>query len=501
MTAFLALLEAVSIIAALCLTTAHLATGSYITLPFMQAGLLSLCWIVVFYYADLYELREVRSFSQFLDRFPMAAGIALIVTSLVLALVPALRMPLDLMASSLLLIPGLIMPVRAAWYEAMTRHPLLERVLLLGATPLARTLIEELEARPHCAVIGVVDDAITAPWFPRRYPLLGPLGHLDRIVEKVRPDRIIVAITERQRKLPVQQLLMSRVRGILVEDGLEVYERLTGKLAIESLTTSSLVFSKEFKKSRFHQAVGRAVSLFVSVIGLVGCAPLFALIVLAIKLDSPGPVFFIQDRIGMNGRRFQLFKFRTMHPASGKTSEWVRDNGERITRVGRWLRKFRLDELPQFMNILRGEMNLVGPRPHPASNHDLLVLVSRNVPECGEPIPYYTLRSMVRPGVTGWAQVRYRYANDIEEEIEKMRYDLYYIKHMSVWFDLRILFETVKIVLAGSRSGATAADHAIATSKGEPTTPIFALPGHRWAYRTRHTTPAIRHDNEHQQAS
>ena len=304
----------------------------------------------------------------------------------------------------------------------------------------------------------MVDDAITARWFPRRYPLLAPLGNLDRIVEKVRPDRIIVAITERQRKLPAQQLLLSRVRGILVEDGLEVYGRLTGKLAIESLTTSSLVFSKEFKKSRFHQAVGRAVSLFVSVIGLVGCAPLFALIALAIKLDSPGPVFFVQDRVGMNGRRFQLVKFRTMHPASGKTSEWVRDNGERITRVGRWLRKFRLDELPQFVNILRGEMNLVGPRPHPASNHDLLVLVSRNISECGEPIPYYSLRSMVRPGVTGWAQVRYRYANDLEEEIEKLRYDLYYVKYQSLWLDLRILFETVKIVLLGRGAGSEEAE-------------------------------------------
>jgi exopolysaccharide biosynthesis polyprenyl glycosylphosphotransferase len=458
MTAFLALLEAVLIIAALCLTTAHLATGGDIKLPFVQAGLLSLCWIVAFYYADLYELRKVRSFSQFLARFPMAAGVALIVTFLVLALVPAMRMPLDLMASGLILIPGLIMPVRAAWYGAMTRQPFFERVLFVGATPLACTLIEELEARPHCAVIGVVDDATTAPWFLRRYPLLAPLGHLDRIVEKVRPDRIIVAITERRRKLPVLQLLLSRVRGILVEDGLEVYERLTGKLAIESLTASSLVFSKEFKQSWFHQAVGRAVSLFVSVIGLAGCAPLFALIALAIKLDSPGPVFFIQDRIGMNGRRFKLIKFRTMHPASGKTSEWVRDNGERITRVGRWLRKFRLDELPQFVNILRGEMNLVGPRPHPASNHDLLVLVSRNVPECGEPIPYYSLRSMVRPGVTGWAQVRYRYANDLEEEIEKLRYDLYYIKYQSLWLDLRILFETVKTVLLGRGAGSEEAE-------------------------------------------
>jgi len=202
----------------------------------------------------------------------------------------------------------------------------------------------------------------------------------------------------------------------------------------------------------------------------------------------------------MNGRRFKLIKFRTMHPVSQKTSEWAKDNSDRITRVGRWLRKFRLDELPQFVNILRCDMNLVGPRPHPASNFELLVLVSRNAPEHGEVIPYYSLRSLVRPGVTGWAQVRYGYANDLEEEIEKMRYDLYYIKHQSLWLDLRILFDTVKIVLAGSRTGADEADHAIATSKDAPPTPSFALLGPRRTYRTQSTLPVVRHDSEHQSA-
>src|SRR6185503_5414293 len=140
-------------------------------------------------------------------------------------------------------------------------------------------------------------------------------------------------------------------------------------------------------------------------------------------------------------RTFRLLKFRTMRPAGAATSEWARDNASRLTRVGVWLRRFRLDELPQLVNILRGDMNLVGPRPHPVSNFPLFVLAMRNTPDCGESIPYYALRSLVRPGITGWAQVRYRYANDLEEEIEKIRYDLYYVKHMSVWLDLRVLLE------------------------------------------------------------
>jgi lipopolysaccharide/colanic/teichoic acid biosynthesis glycosyltransferase len=214
---------------------------------------------------------------------------------------------------------------------------------------------------------------------------------------------------------------------------------MTGKLAIESLTPSTLVFSSEFRKSRLDLAAGRLLSLLVSVAGLVVGAPVFAVIALAIKLDSAGPVFFIQERVGLYGRRFRLFKFRTMLPASGQTSEWERDNHDRITRVGHWLRKFRLDELPQFINVVRGEMNLVGPRPHPVSNFDLFIAN----------IPYYSLRCLVRPGVTGWAQVRYGYANGLDEEIEKMRYDLFYIKHLSFELDLRILFETLKLVLFG----------------------------------------------------
>jgi lipopolysaccharide/colanic/teichoic acid biosynthesis glycosyltransferase len=165
-------------------------------------------------------------------------------------------------------------------------------------------------------------------------------------------------------------------------------------------------------------------------------------IAVAIKLDSPGPVLFRQPRAGRGGRRFELLKFRTMRPASGVTSEWARDNEGRITRIGKWLRRFRLDELPQFVNVLRGDMNLVGPRPHPVSNFEMFAAH----------IPYYLLRSTVRPGVTGWAQVRYGYANDLDEETEKMRYDLFYIKHMSFGLDLRILAETAKLVMWGRRS-------------------------------------------------
>ena len=235
------------------------------------------------------------------------------------------------------------------------------------------------------------------------------------------------------------------MQGIIVEDGVEAYERLTQKIAIESLTPSDLIFSKDFKKSALKVAGGRLLSLLVAGAGIVVCAPILALIALAIKLDSRGPVLFIQERVGKHARPFRLIKFRTMHVATQVTSEWVRDNNHRVTRIGKWLRKFRLDELPQFINILRGDLNLVGPRPHPLSNFELFL----------REIPYYALRSVVCPGVTGWAQIQYGYANDLAEETEKMRYDLYFIKHLSLWRDLCILIDTVKIVLFGRGATST----------------------------------------------
>src|SRR6185503_5723178 len=198
--------------------------------------------------------------------------------------------------------------------------------------------------------------------------------------------------------------------------------------------------------------LGRGLSLGVALIGVVTLSPVIAVIAIAIRLDSTGPVLFVQERVGRGGRRFLLLKFRTMYVTDAVHSEWARDNADRITRVGLWLRRFRLDELPQFVNVLRGDMDLVGPRPHPFSNFSLFVTVLRNSPECGEQIPFYSIRSMARPGITGWAQVRYRYANNLEEEIEKMRYDLYYVKHRSFLLDLRILADTVKTVLGGRES-------------------------------------------------
>jgi exopolysaccharide biosynthesis polyprenyl glycosylphosphotransferase len=344
-------------------------------------------------------------------------------------------------ATLLLLLPILLTIAR--------RIPYRERTLIIGTTPLARLLVAEIAARPGgCTwLAGVVDDGGAPVERPLGELIVGPLARLTTIVEDTCPDRIVIALADRRGRLPVHELLQARVQGIAIEDGVQFYERLTGKIAIEALTPHDLISSPDFRKSHVDLAFGHALSLVVSFVALVVLLPVFALIALAITLDSAGPVFFVQKRVGLRGRPLNLLKFRTMHPVDRSASEWVGDNGDRITRVGQWLRRYRLDELPQLVNVLQGEMNLVGPRPHPVSNVELF----------RQHIPYYWLRSVVRPGLTGWAQVRQGYANNLEEETEKMRYDLYYIKHMSAWLDLRILFSTVQTILAGHASSTVAA--------------------------------------------
>ena len=319
------------------------------------------------------------------------------------------------------------------------------RVLILGSGPLASTLIEEIESaqNPRYTVAGTVDDQIPEPGSSDHTRWLGPCDALAEVVNRVHPAFIIVALADRRDRLPLQTLLNARVRGIVVEDALDFSERLMGKLAIEAIRPSMLILAKGFRNHGAADLMARIVSVLGAIAGLVICAPLLVAIGIAVTLDSCGPMFFIQQRAGRNGRPFGLLKFRTMHPCDEPRSEWVSDNVDRITRIGHYLRRFRLDELPQLVNVLRGDMNLVGPRPHPVTNQAVFM----------EKIAYYGLRSTVRPGVTGWAQIRHGYANNLAEETEKMRYDLYYIKNRSLWLDVRIMLETVATVLFGQ--GAT----------------------------------------------
>jgi len=329
----------------------------------------------------------------------------------------------------------------------------IERILLLGMTPLAAQLVAEIDRGPDPKrrVIGVLDDHPPPPGHPMAAWFLGPLRALSAVVDDLQPHRIVVALTDRRGRIPVDTLLDYHIsRGIFVEDAADCFERLTGKLALEALTPMNMMNFGANRPSTAHQVCAEWAGRSMALIALVLGAPLLALIAVAIKITSRGPVLFIQNRVGAHGRPFPLIKFRTMRTGPTPRSEWECDNRDRVTGLGACLRAFRLDELPQLVNVLRGEMSLIGPRPHPASNQELFTLVGRNlIDRTGVPVSCYALRGLVRPGLSGWAQVRYRYANNLEEEMEKLRYDLYYVKHQSMWFDLRILVETLRPLLRG----------------------------------------------------
>jgi len=273
--------------------------------------------------------------------------------------------------------------------------------------------------------------------------IIGNFSQISSICREVHVDRIVVALDERRGKLPVDQLLDCRLKGVKVEEGASFSEYITGKLTVENLRPSSLIFADGFKRSNAIQQAKRFIDITTGLITLLLFSPLALIISLAIILDSKGPIFYRQERVGQDGRIFRLLKFRSMQVNAEENEPiWAEVNDPRVTRVGKIIRKLRLDEIPQVVNVLKGEMSFVGPRPERPFFTEKLM----------KEIPFYSLRHNVKPGITGWAQICYPYGASKEDALEKLKYDLYYIKHVSPFMDFTILLETLKIVLFGSGS-------------------------------------------------
>ena len=408
-----------------------------------RAGIVAIVCLAAFYYNDLYDFEAPHDAGQLFTRLCRALGLAALVLAGTYLLFPTAIIGGNLAPYALLVTLFAVLVLRLGVYALAKRAPFSERVLIMGGGRLAADLAGQILTRPDLAmrVAGVLTADGDAVAGVRR---LGGYGDVADIVLRERPDRIIVAMPDRRGNLPVSALLACRFRGVRVEEGTKAYERFTRRLAVESLTPSALIFGDGFRVSRAQLALKRAMSVVIASVALLVTAPLIALIALVITLESRGPVFFVQERIGLGGRPFRLVKFRTMRQAErGADGIWQRDNASRVTRFGAVLRRYRLDELPQCVNILKGDMSLVGPRPEMASNVATFSAV----------IPFYNLRHEVRPGLTGWAQVRAGYSMSTEEVTRKLCYALYYIKPLSLRFDLWILFDTVKFVLSGKRPG------------------------------------------------
>lgn len=318
-----------------------------------------------------------------------------------------------------------------------------KRLLILGSGQLVIDLCQVLLKRKlrTAEVIGLLgcDASLLAEQLIKP-GIIGTYDQLIEIVEQCQVDTIAVCLEDCRSHLPVRTLLDCKAMGVEVVDGHKFYEECAGRLAIDVLRPSALIFSTGFRRGLTSMIVKRFIDLLMAGVGLVVLSPLFLLIAILIKLDSPGPVFYRQLRVGLKGEPYMIWKFRSMVDDAEKNGpRWAEARDARISRVGRWLRKLRLDELPQMINALKGEMSFVGPRP------ERPVFVQ----ELRTQIPYYDLRHTVRPGITGWSQVRFRYGASAEDAHTKLQYDLYYVKNLSWWLDLKILVETVRVVLLG----------------------------------------------------
>jgi sugar transferase (PEP-CTERM system associated) len=394
----------------------HLVAEAAVVTAALQIGL---------YLADLYDFGVAWRDAPRAERLLKSLGATTIVCGVGTLLLPADPTPRAAAVAGLGGACTVALLLRALLPDLGRRVSLRARVLVLGrGSKAAARLLDEIARDGHSEVAGALPVNASA--------LLARARALEA-------DTLAVAVDDR-RGLDIRELLACRLAGLEVISAITFAERALQKIPVELARPSDLVFSDGFERSPFLLFTQRALALAAAGLLFLLAAPILLVAALLIKLDSPGPVFYTQERVGMNGRVFKMFKFRTMRSdAEHRGVRWAEKDDPRVTRIGRYLRRFRVDELPQLLNVLRGEMSVVGPRPERPE------FVARLRTQ----IPYYDLRALVRPGITGWAQIRYPYAASLEEAREKLQYDLYYVKHLSLLFDLKILFHTAKVVVFG----------------------------------------------------
>jgi len=410
---------------------------------FAKAALIALVCQVSLYYSDLYELRVAS------DRRELFIGIvqALSATSFLLAALYYWLPDLVIGRGVFIVSATLVLLVVAGWrlaFEWLSRRVApRERLLLVGTGQAAVALARELfERRQELGVeiVGFVDPDPARVGAPVINPsVIGTIEDIPSIVRARSVSRVVVSLADARGKLPMDKLLEMKLDGVTFDHLASVYEELTGKIAIENLRPSWLIFSSGFRKSRLVQTAKRLSDIAAAAAGLAVGAPLMALVAAAVKLSSTGPALYRQERVGQHGRVFTVVKFRSMRQDAevGTGAVWAAANDARVTPVGRFLRRSRLDELPQLWNVLKGDMSLVGPRPERPEF----------VRQLTTQIPFYGQRHVVRPGLTGWAQVRYTYGSSVEDALKKLQYDLFYIKNLSLPLDLLIILSTIKTVI------------------------------------------------------
>lgn len=396
--------------------------------------------MALMHYFDLYDSMILFKPAQGAVRVLQMLGVSCVILSVIYHLYPAVQINPNLMVVWII-VAGLSLIIWRKLFIVLnqsSRHS--QRVLLWGTGPLSSILFQEIESRPELGidVAGYVD---SVPVMSEPFRKLEHWSNSSELKELFRSEKIQRVVVATEDGAPPELTHAARELAVAIDQAPELYEAITGRVDLSSLRPSMLLFFKGFRHRPLIKLYKRTASIVGSLLGLVAMLPVMFAIALAIRMESAGPAIFRQNRIGKGGKTFTLFKFRSMYDSAGREGQFkpAEVNDPRCTRIGKWLRRTRLDELPQLYNILRGDMDFIGPRPFAIDEEEHLA----------REIPFYEHRWAIRPGATGWAQVRKGYNETIEDNVEKLAYDLYYIKHLSVGLDLLIIVESIKIVLLG----------------------------------------------------
>ena len=391
------------------------------------------------YYFDLYDLSISSNFSDTATRIAQAFGVGCIILAIIYYIVPLIIISSEIFWIGYIAICLSIAIWRFFYSIVLDKRLFTHPILLLGSGNIAENISHEIESKRDS---GYKIAAIVANEKPRsnrnNIPYYNKIEYLPELIKQHEVEKIVVALEDRRGKTPIKELMACKLTGMPIVKGDNFYEELTGKILVEKINPAAIIYSEGFRNSRLLTLLKRIVDLVAASFGLIISFPCICLCIIAIKIDSPGPVFYLQERVGQKGKTYKLIKFRSMTVQAEENGPvWAGKDDSRVTRVGRFIRKVRIDEIPQMLNVLKGEMSFVGPRPE----RPIFVTQLEKI------IPYYSLRHNIKPGITGWAQICYPYGASTEDALKKLEYDLYYIKNLSLRMDLWIIFQTIKTVL------------------------------------------------------
>ena len=406
----------------------------------VKAGVYTLITLICFYFQELYDWKYWKKPSELISSILLGEGLTLIILAFIYYILPITSLERDVLLMAIAITSGFSFMFRLLYLKLRFTHYAGMKVVVLGDGENAKFLFREIRSGGYPVIF---EGYIGRSNWDLALRCLGEASALEDIVHKIDPDVLVVAPDGWRGTLPIEALLKVKFTLCDVIDSPTFYEQVTGRILVEEIRPSSIIFTSGFQSARFEDLIKRLFDLVFALFGLIITSPIMLLTALAIRIESPGPIFYLQHRVGMDDKDFKVIKFRSMRQDAEKDGpKWASQNDPRITRVGRIIRKLRMDELPQFINVIKNDMSFVGPRPERRYFVDQLE----------KAIPFYALRMHTKPGITGWAQVNYPYGDTVEDAKEKLKYELYYMKHRSMWLDLVIIFQTIKVTVKGRGS-------------------------------------------------